>query len=134
MCLDHHERDPRRARTYAAGTLRRYQRPRHRTARRRRVDQEPRKAHPRGNGIARLDRRRSALQRGAGHGQNALGLQAAEKDFDRVEAMVAPGIRIIPDPFSDAPPELWIFLQIFFLLAAFLSGWIVFNTSRAMNW
>lgn len=48
--------------------------------------------------------------------------------------MVAPGIRIIPDPFSDAPPEIQFFLQIMFLLMALLCGWIVFNTSRAMNW
>jgi hypothetical protein len=48
--------------------------------------------------------------------------------------MVASGVRIIPDPFPDFPPELQIVLQIVFLLLAFLSGWVVFNTSRAMNW
>ena len=47
--------------------------------------EESRQAHPRRNRLAGLDRRRSAVQRGAGHRQNAQRLQAAAQDFDRVE-------------------------------------------------
>ena len=42
---------------HPAGALRRHLRPRHRADRRRRADQEPRQAHPRGNRPAGLDRR-----------------------------------------------------------------------------
>ena len=84
MRFDHHERDPRGAGTHAARAFRRHQRPRHRADRRRRADQESRQAHPRRNRTAGLDRRRSAVQRGARHRQDAERLQAAAQDFDRV--------------------------------------------------
>ena len=48
--------------------------------------------------------------------------------------MVAAEIRVVPDLFSDAPAGLQSVLQIALLMVAFLSGWIVLNTRRAMNW
>src|ERR1019366_6076583 len=89
MRFDHHECNPRRARTYAAGTLRRYQRPRHRADRRGRRDQKPRQAHPRRTRITGLNRRRSVVQRGARHRQDALRLQVAAQDFDRVKPVLS---------------------------------------------
>ena len=53
------------------GAQRRYQRPGHRFDRRRRVDQESRQAHPRGNRPAGFNCRRSLGERGAGHRQDA---------------------------------------------------------------
>ena len=67
------------------GTLRRYQRPRHRAHRRRRAAEESRQAHSRRNRPAGVDRRRSAVQRGAGHRQNAQRFQAAAQNLDRVK-------------------------------------------------
>ncbi len=85
MCFDHHECDSRGSRTDAARALRRHQRPRHRAHRRRRAAQESGQAHPGRNRAAGFDRRRSAVQRGAGHGQDAQRLQAAAQNLDRVE-------------------------------------------------
>ena len=82
---DDHECDPRRAGAHAAGTFRRHQRPRHRADRRRRAAEESRQAHPRRNRAAGLHRRRSAVQRGAGHRQDAQRLQAAAQDLDRID-------------------------------------------------
>ena len=87
--FDHHECHPRGAGAHAARTFRRHQRPRHRADRRRRAAEESRQAHPRRNRLAGFDRRRSAVQRGAGHGQDAERLQAAAQDFDRVRRRVS---------------------------------------------
>ncbi len=42
-------------------------------------------------GLAGFDRRRSAVQRGAGHRQNAQRFQAAQEDFDRVKQFQVSG-------------------------------------------
>ena len=65
------------------------QRSRHRAHRRRRADQEPRQAHPRGNRPARLGGRRSAGLGGAGHRQDALRLPPAAQDQDRLKTVVS---------------------------------------------
>lgn len=45
------------------------------------------------------------------------------------------GLPLIPDPFVDVPPGfLQIVLLAMFLIAAVFSGWIVFDTQRAMIW
>ncbi len=45
------------------------------------------------------------------------------------------GLRLIPDPFADAPPGFArVVLFGMFLIAAVFSGWTVFNTQRAMIW
>ena len=73
---DHHERHSRGARTHAARTLRRYQRPRHRADRRRRAAEESGQAHSRGNRPAGLDRRRSAGLGGARHRQRCSAISS----------------------------------------------------------
>ena len=83
---DDHECDSRGAGADAAGAVGGYLRPRHRADGRRRADQEPGQAHSRGDGAAGVDCGRSAGERGAGHGQDAVGLQAAAEDFDRLRA------------------------------------------------
>ena len=86
---DDHERDSRGAGADAAGAERGHQRPRHRADRRRRADQESRQAHSRGDRAAGFDCRRSAGQRGAGHGQDAERLPPAAEDQDRLSAAPA---------------------------------------------
>ena len=71
---------------------RRHQRPRHRADRRRRAAEESGQAHSRRNRSAGFDRRRSAVQRGAGHRQDAQRLQAAAQDFDRITAVARPRV------------------------------------------
>ena len=80
--FDDHECDSRGAGAHAAGAFGRHQRPRHRADRRRGAAEESGQAHPRRNRAAGFDCGRSAVQRGAGHGQDAQRLQAAAEDLD----------------------------------------------------
>ena len=96
---DHHQRHSRRARAHAAGALRRHLRPRHRADRRRRADQEPRQAHPRGDRPAGLDGRRSARLGRARHRPDAVELQPAAQDFDRLSSARTDCSKV-PGPFA----------------------------------
>ena len=97
--------------TYAPGAFRRHQRPRHRAHRRRRAAEESGQAHSRGNWPAGFDRRRSPVQRGARHRQDAERLQAAEEDFDRIQvpslAVVSSGSRIWTTETRRDSRDLW---------------------------
>ena len=81
---DHHERDPRRAGAHAAGTVRRYQRSRHRADRRRGDAQESGQAHPAGDRAAGVHRRGSAGFGGAGNGKDADRVQTSAANRDRI--------------------------------------------------
>ena len=85
-CGDH-ECDSRGAGADASGAVGGHFRSRHRADRRRRADQESRQAHPRGNRAAGFGGRRSAGLGGAGHRQDAVGLQTAAQDQDRLRAV-----------------------------------------------
>ncbi len=102
MRFDDHECDSRGAGAHASGAFGRHQRPRHRADRRRRAAEESRQAHPRRNRVAGFDRRRSAVQRGAGHGQDAERLQAAAEDFDRVAVKQCSGYPVSGFQFLSA--------------------------------
>ena len=67
----HYECHSRRTGAHTAGIERGHQRSRHCVDWRRRTDEEPGQAHSRRNRIAGFNCRRSAGQRGAGHGKNA---------------------------------------------------------------
>jgi hypothetical protein len=48
---------------------------------------------------------------------------------------MASGFQFIPDPFLDAPPGfLRIAIATIFSIAIVVSGWILLDTQRAMNW
>jgi hypothetical protein len=48
---------------------------------------------------------------------------------------MAPGFRFIPDPFLDAPDGFSrVVTAVIFSIAVVVSGWIMFDTQRAMNW
>lgn len=48
---------------------------------------------------------------------------------------MAPGLPLIPDPFVDMPDEFSrVVLLAMFLIAVVFSGWVMFNTQRAMIW
>jgi hypothetical protein len=45
------------------------------------------------------------------------------------------GLLFIPDPFVDVPPGFpRVVLLVMFLIATVFSGWVMFDTQRAMNW
>ena len=80
----HRRRRPGRARAHAAGAVRRHRRSRHRADRRRLDAEEPGQAAARGDRAAAGDGRGSALVGRARRRQDAVGLQPAEEDLDRL--------------------------------------------------
>ena len=77
-------RGARRARTHPARTVRRHRRSRHRAHRRRIAAEEPRQAAARGNRVAARHGRGSAVVGRARRRQDAVGLQPAAEDLDRL--------------------------------------------------
>ena len=80
----HRRRGARGARAHAAGAVGRHRRSRHRADRRRLAAEEPRQAAARGNRPAAGDGRRSAVVGRARRRQDAVGLQPAAEDLDRL--------------------------------------------------
>ena len=102
----HRRRGARRARAHAARAVGRHRRPRHRADRRRLAAEEPRQAAARGNRPAAGDGRGSAVVGRARRRQDAVGLQPAAEDFDRLTEL-RPTWRLLDHP-SDASGYLFL--------------------------
>ena len=89
----HRRRRARGARAHAAGAVGRHRRSRHRADRRRVDAEEPRQAAARGNRAAAGDGRGSAVVGRARRRQDAVGLQPAQEDLDRLRLVAILDIR-----------------------------------------